>query len=163
MTSATVPSAQLAVSPDGASVVFVAKAPGVQEQLFIRRLDDAGLRALPGTRHASYPFWSPDSRHVGFFADQQLKTVAIAGGPPQGASARLRMAAAAPGALRNEIVFAPDNAHPLSRVSISVKKPSELAALPPGTALIAGLSSCPASSVCCSSCAARNWTSRAST
>ena len=48
-TSATVPSAQLAVSPDGASVVFVAKAPGGSEQLFIRRLDDAGLRALPGT------------------------------------------------------------------------------------------------------------------
>ena len=131
MTSATVPSAQLAVSPDGASVVFVAKAPGGSEQLFIRRLDDAGLRALPGTRNASHPFWSPDSRHVGFFADQQLKTVAIAGGPPQSICAAPNGRGGA-WSTRDEIIFAPDNAHPLSRVSISVKKPSELAALPPG-------------------------------
>src|SRR3984893_5788817 len=38
---------------------------------------------LPGTEDAAYPFWSPDSRFIGFFAEGKLKTTEAAGGPAQ--------------------------------------------------------------------------------
>jgi hypothetical protein len=37
---------------------------------------------LPVTEGAEFPFWSPDSRSIGFFAAGKLKRLAIAGGPP---------------------------------------------------------------------------------
>ena len=40
-------------------------------------------RVLPGTEGASFPFWSPDGQRLGFFAQGKLKTIGLAGGPPQ--------------------------------------------------------------------------------
>ena len=53
-----------------------------EQQLFVQALDEAEARALPGTEGAMYPFWSPDSRHIAFFADTKLKRIEAAGGPP---------------------------------------------------------------------------------
>jgi Tol biopolymer transport system component len=74
---------QLAVSPDGRSIAFVAQPREGQPSLWIRPLNELSARRLAGTEDARQPFWSPDSRSLGFFADDQLKTVAVAGGPPQ--------------------------------------------------------------------------------
>jgi serine/threonine-protein kinase len=73
--------ANLAVSPDGRLVAFVA---GTRErqQLYVRALDGVASRALPGTVDCYAPFFSPDGRSIGFFADGELKRVALAGGPP---------------------------------------------------------------------------------
>ena len=49
--------------------------------LWLRDLDSLNGRILPGTSGASYPFWSPDSRSVGFFADNKLKKIYVTGGP----------------------------------------------------------------------------------
>ncbi len=68
-----------AISPDGSMITFVATA-GVPK-LWIRHLDSATARDLPGTEGAQYPFWSPDSRSIGFFASGKLKRLDIAGGP----------------------------------------------------------------------------------
>jgi len=70
-----------AVSPDGTLLAFVART-GDKVQLWVRRLDSASARPLPGTEGASYPFWSPDSRHLGFFTADKLKAIEIAQGPP---------------------------------------------------------------------------------
>lgn len=69
------------LSPDGSYIVFPAES-GDRSELLIRRLDGLDVRALPGTEGAAYPFWSPDSRWVGFFADGKLKKVDIMGTPP---------------------------------------------------------------------------------
>jgi serine/threonine-protein kinase len=71
-----------AISPDGRLLVFSATVNG-KRQLWLRPLD--GLRALPmpGTDDATFPFWSPDSRYIGFFAEHKLKKVASSGGPAQ--------------------------------------------------------------------------------
>ena len=74
--------ASFAVSPDGRSVVYLATSEGKQ-RLWLRSLDNATARLLAGTDEASLPFWSPDSRSVGFFADGRLKRVDIDGGAPQ--------------------------------------------------------------------------------
>jgi serine/threonine protein kinase/Tol biopolymer transport system component len=69
----------LAVSPDGQKILFVATSAG-RPSLWLRALDADAARVLPGTEGASLPFWSPDSRSIGFFADARLKRVDIDGG-----------------------------------------------------------------------------------
>ena len=71
-----------AVSPDGRLVAFLAESEG-RALLWIRPLDSLTAEVLPGTEGASYPFWSPDSRSIGFFTQGKLNKIAIAGGPPQ--------------------------------------------------------------------------------
>ena len=51
-------------------------------QLWLRPVATLAARPLPGTEGGAFPFWSPDSRFIGFFADGKLKKVPIAGGPP---------------------------------------------------------------------------------
>jgi serine/threonine protein kinase len=78
----------MAISPDGRQVVLVATS-GSQSRLWLRALDAASAHPLPGTENAMLPFWSPDSRSVGFFAnglkridvgDGTVRTLARAGG-----------------------------------------------------------------------------------
>jgi eukaryotic-like serine/threonine-protein kinase len=73
--------AQVAVSPDGRNIVFVA---GVQPkfQLWLRPVAGSEARPIQGTEGATFPFWSPDGRFIAFFAGDQLKRIAIDGGPP---------------------------------------------------------------------------------
>jgi Tol biopolymer transport system component len=72
---------QLAMSPDGRHVVFVARTDGPYS-LWLRSLATLTTRQIAGTDEASFPFWSPDSRYIAFFADNKLKKVQVAGGPP---------------------------------------------------------------------------------
>lgn len=72
----------VSVSPDGNHVaMIVSSAAGTT--LWIRRLESSTAQALPGTEGADGPFWSPDSRFIGFFAIGKLKKVDSAGGPAQ--------------------------------------------------------------------------------
>jgi Tol biopolymer transport system component len=72
---------QAAVSPDGRSVVFVGSTQN-RFQLWLRPLASVASRPIPGTEDGAFPFWSPDSRYIGFFANGKLKKVLAAGGPP---------------------------------------------------------------------------------
>src|SRR5579864_8872299 len=71
------------VSPDGAQLAFVGAGQGANPELWLRPLDSLTAHPLAGTTGATYPFWSPDSRYLGFFAEGTLKKVAVNGGPPQ--------------------------------------------------------------------------------
>ncbi len=73
---------QIAVSPDGRHLAFTAATGGLV-QLWVRALDSTEARALAGTQGAMFPFWSPDSRFIGFFADGWLKKIESTGGPVQ--------------------------------------------------------------------------------
>ncbi len=70
------------VSPDGLRLVYVASAADGKSVLWVRPLDSLRAEPLPGTDGATYPFWSPDNRSVGFFAGAKLKKIELAGGPP---------------------------------------------------------------------------------
>lgn len=72
----------LAVSPDGRSIAVVLVKDG-QQLIWVRRLDASEMTPLAGTEGAADPFWSPDSRMLGFFADDRLKKIDAAGGPVQ--------------------------------------------------------------------------------
>jgi Tol biopolymer transport system component len=74
----------LALSADGRMLAFVSPDPvSGANMVSVQRVGSPGISVLPGTAGASYPFWSPDDAHVGFFADGKLKKVALSGGAPQ--------------------------------------------------------------------------------
>ncbi|HTO76566.1 MAG TPA: protein kinase [Thermoanaerobaculia bacterium] len=73
----------IALSPDGRLLAFEAEDSKGKRSLWIRALDGLEARPLPGTEDAWYPFWSPDSRSIGFFANKKLKRVDASGGPVQ--------------------------------------------------------------------------------
>jgi Tol biopolymer transport system component/predicted Ser/Thr protein kinase len=70
-----------ALSPDGMSLAFVAEDSLGRRALHVRRLDQREAVRLGGTDQALLPFWSPDSRHVGFFTNDALKRIPVGGGP----------------------------------------------------------------------------------
>jgi len=72
----------IALSPDGRKLVARITEQGVNK-LFVRPIERVEGYVLQGTDNSQYPFWSPDSRFVGFFADGKLKKVDIFGAPPQ--------------------------------------------------------------------------------
>jgi len=74
---------QFVLSPDGGRAVFIASGREQRRSLWLRTLDSGVLAELPDTGDPGTPFWSPDSRQVGFFADGMLKTIEIAGGKPR--------------------------------------------------------------------------------
>ena len=122
----------IALSPDGKWLAFVAAQEGQAQLLWIRALDSFDARPIPGSEGAQLPFWSPDSRHVAFFAGEKLRRVAIAGGAPQ----ILTDTAGARGGTWNRdnvIVFAAGFTTGLSRISadggdarpLTTLKPSE--------------------------------------
>ena len=70
-----------ALSPDGRQLAFVASGGG-PSRLWLRSMAATSAQPLAGTEGAASPFWSPDSRSVGFFADGGLKWLDIDGGTP---------------------------------------------------------------------------------
>lgn len=75
-TPATTDRVSLAISPDGRKIAFVAVSE-TGSGLWLRSLDSDVARPLPRTEGAMYPFWSPDNRNIGFFADDKLLAINI--------------------------------------------------------------------------------------
>ncbi len=115
VTPATSQPDSFALSPDGRQIVFVASGDGAS-RLWLRSLASATAQPLAGTEGATDPFWSPDSRSIGFFADNALKRLDLGSGAPQ----TLAPAAAGFGGTWSSagiILFAPTIGNPLMRVS----------------------------------------------
>ncbi len=75
--------AATAVSPDGRYLVFAAGSGDQSASLlWLRPLDSLAARPLPGTEGGNFPFWSPDSKSIAFFANGKLQRADIAGGAP---------------------------------------------------------------------------------
>jgi serine/threonine protein kinase len=70
--------ASFAISPDGLQIVFIADSSPAG--LRLRSLESAETRPLAGTENAAFPFWSPDSRSIGFFAGGKLKRIDVKNG-----------------------------------------------------------------------------------
>ncbi|MCA1580874.1 MAG: protein kinase [Acidobacteria bacterium] len=106
----------VAVSPDGLQLAFVATDSSGKSLLWVRPLETLTARALVGTEGATYPFWSPDSRQIGFFSEGKLKKIEASGGP----ALTLCDAADGRGGTWNRdgvILFEPHYREPLFRVA----------------------------------------------
>ena len=104
----------LAMSPDGSLLVYVAIVDG-ERQLYLRNMRTGDFAPIQGTGDAQGPFFSPDSKWVGFFAENKLKTVRIDGGEPEEIANAIWGHGADWG--DDHIYFAATEGLPISRVS----------------------------------------------
>ena len=75
---------QAVPSPDGRYLAFVARDVKTSNSyLWVRPMGSLSAQRLDRTEGANFPFWSPDSRFIGYFAEESLLRVAISGGSPQ--------------------------------------------------------------------------------
>ena len=70
-----------AISPNGSMIVFVAADSQSQNRLWVRQLSSNNVNVLAGTENATYPFWSPDNKSIGFFSEGKVKIIDASGGP----------------------------------------------------------------------------------
>lgn len=129
VTPPTTDPASLAISPDGLKIVFVAESEG-RARLWLRSFASVVARPLAPTEGAALPFWSPDSRPIGFFADTRLKRIDIEDESVQALTSLPRGF----GGTWNgtgDILYAPASGVPILRVSASGGEPTAATALGP--------------------------------
>ena len=115
------------MSPDGSLIAYVATRGG-RPQLFVRRMDNPEPTLLPGTEDAISPFFSPDNRWIGFFAEGKLKKVSVTGGVPV-VICDAPIGFGGSWGRDDVIVFAPASGSSLSRVSAAGGPPTRVTTL----------------------------------
>ena len=113
------------ISPDGKVLAFVAMDVSGNGLLYVRPLDSLVARPLEGSEGAYLPFWSPDSRSLGFFAEGKLKRVDLSGGQPTTLANAPNPRA---GAWNSDgvIIYCPIPPSPLLRISASGGEPTRI-------------------------------------
>jgi eukaryotic-like serine/threonine-protein kinase len=120
-----------AISSDGAAIAFCARSQKERNSIWVQSLNDLAAKKIEGTEGASFPFWSPDGKFVGFFAEGHLKKVPAAGGP-------VTILADAPNprggswSQGNVIVYEPDYRESLWRIEAGGGTPVRLTKLEAG-------------------------------
>jgi len=119
------------LSPDGKRLAVAATTSEGKRILFVRALESLTAQAFTGTEDASYPFWSPDSRSIGFFAQNKLKKIEVAGGPPLTLCDATGGSGGRGGSWNREgvIVFAPSSTSGISAVSAAGGAPTPITKL----------------------------------
>ncbi|HET7705565.1 MAG TPA: protein kinase [Thermoanaerobaculia bacterium] len=127
-------SGPLALSPDGRRAAFVATSEGGKSMLWVRSLDALTAQPLAGTEDAAFPFWSPDSRFIGFFASGKLRRIDANGGPPQTIADAAGGGGGRGGTWNRNgiIVFTPGTGDPIYRVPAAGGKPVAVTTLDTG-------------------------------
>jgi len=119
----------LAVSPDGRRIAVAGADSSGKTQLWIRALASNTYQPLSGTEGASGPFWSADNRYIAFFAGGKLKKIDASGGPPQTICNVETGSYGGTWSRDNVILFTPNPARPLYRVSAAGSEPAQVTTL----------------------------------
>ncbi len=105
------------VSPDGSAIAFTATDTGGKIALWVRPTDSLDAHMLPGTEGAIFPFWSPDSNALGFFAENKLKTIDLNNSSAQ-ILADAPFGRGGAWGTGGEILYSPNTQVPLMRVNV---------------------------------------------
>ncbi len=110
----------VALSRDGRQLAFVARGADGRAALWVRPLDSPEARVLPGTADARYPFWAPDGKQIGFFAQGKLKLTDLQSGSPRvlAPTGPMPQVRGASWGADDVVVFAPNFAGPLLSVAV---------------------------------------------
>ena len=114
------------LSPDGRKIVFSAAAEGKPSQLWLRSFESEAAQPLAGTEDAAFPFWSPDSRSIGFIASGKLMRLDLAGGSARPLADAPSGIGAAWGPDGDHFVYAHRPTSPLYRVPATGGPPVEV-------------------------------------
>jgi Tol biopolymer transport system component/DNA-binding winged helix-turn-helix (wHTH) protein len=114
----------IAISPDGLKIVFVAISEG-RSQLRLRSMETGVEQSIAGADGALFPFWSPNSRSIGFFADSALKRVDIDSGTPPRVLADASAGRGGAWNTEDVILFTPNSGGPIFKVSAKGDSPAE--------------------------------------
>jgi Tol biopolymer transport system component len=114
-----------AFSPDGRQLAVPVRDSHGKYALWLRPLNDAG-RILPGTEDGKYPFWSPDSRSIGFFAGDKLKRIDLEGNLVQVLAHVTPSSRGGAWSQDGTILYAPSQTSPLYRVPSSSGTPRQV-------------------------------------
>jgi Tol biopolymer transport system component len=116
------------VSPDGEKLAFTGRSAGGKRQLWVRPLNAIEATPLPGTDDPLAPFWSPDSRSLGFGSQGKLKRIDLAGGRPQAVCDATRLEGGT-WSRTGVIVFAPNIRSVLFQVPATGGEPTAVTSL----------------------------------
>ncbi len=124
-------SGSLTISPDGRLATYATKEADGKPVLWVQSLSEPAPHRLAGTEGATFPFWSPDSRFIAFFADHKLQKVDLSGGP---ALAICDADTGRPGGWNKDgvILFSPDTTTGIHRVPAAGGKPVAVTTLDAG-------------------------------
>ena len=113
----------MALSHDGSALVYSGSVGG-ENQLYLRRLNGNASEPIPGTERGYAPFFSPDDRHIGFFAAGRVKRVSLSGGMPEPLSVASGDVTGAVWTADDEILFTTGSMGVPHRVSAQGGEPS---------------------------------------
>ncbi|MEO6119653.1 MAG: protein kinase [Terriglobales bacterium] len=119
----------VAVSPDGTKLVFSAQSSVGEQALYLRPVNSSVSSQIAGTAGGSMPFWSPDSRRIGFFAEGKLKQIEASGGPPLTICEAGLVPRGGSWSQQGVIIFTGGPGHPLLRVPESGGTPAPVTEL----------------------------------
>jgi Tol biopolymer transport system component/predicted Ser/Thr protein kinase len=117
--------APFALSPDGRRIAFLATGKDGKRMLWLRSIDSSAAVTVAGTENADGPFWSPDSRWVGFSANSKLQKVDVVAGSQPQVICDIEGRSAGTWSSEGVIVF-PQGAKPLQRVSAAGGTPAPI-------------------------------------
>jgi eukaryotic-like serine/threonine-protein kinase len=118
------------LSPNGAYLAFTANGADGKTSIWVRAMNAAEAHSLPDTNDAIFPFWSPDSRSIGFFASGKLKTIEIDGGVAQ-VVCDVALGRGGAWGSGGVILFSASPTSPMLQVSASGGTPSQVTKLDP--------------------------------
>ncbi|MBN8645092.1 MAG: PD40 domain-containing protein, partial [Planctomycetes bacterium] len=117
----------IALSPDGSQVAMCLRPEQdvAVRHLYLRDIARLEFRQLAGTLGAIYPFWSPDGKSIGFFADGKLKRIDLSSGIVR-VICDATLGRGASWGSKGTIVFAPSSIGGLWSVSDSGGTPTQI-------------------------------------
>ncbi len=113
------------VSPDGSTIAFVARKENGLGRIWLRSLDEPDAHPLTGTEMATFPFWSPDGRSLGFFISERLRRIDLDGGSVY-TVCRANAGRGGTWTINDEIIFTPGFRDPILQVPASGGEPTAL-------------------------------------
>jgi Tol biopolymer transport system component len=122
----------VAISPDGTKLAFTARDGSGRVLMWVRPLDALTAQPLSGTDDAAYPFWSPDSRSIGYVTPNKLMKIAATGGPAQALCDLAFITRGAAWSRDGTVVLSNGPSQPFIRVSSAGGQPTTLMRLTNG-------------------------------
>jgi eukaryotic-like serine/threonine-protein kinase len=116
------------LSPDGERLAFSAVGSDGRQLLWVRPFNSAAAKPLDGTDGAAFPFWSADSRSLGFFAKGKLNRIEASGGPPL-ALCDIATGRGGTWGADGTILFTPNVTSPVFRIAASGGTPQPVTTL----------------------------------